>query len=61
MSTERKPHQPLPEQQDKNKNNNDTVLERLARAIDPPSREIPDEDILDPGRMTPKSPTDNRT
>jgi hypothetical protein len=37
-------------------------LERLAKEIDPPSREIPDKDLKDPGRMTPDAPpADNRS
>lgn len=39
-----------------------TKLGELARKIDPPSREIPDQDLKDPGRMTPSAPsTDNRS
>lgn len=39
-----------------------TKLGKLARDIDPPSREIPDKDIKDPGRMTPDVPsTENRS
>lgn len=37
-------------------------LEKLAQKIDPPSREIPDSDMKDPGRMTPGAPpVDNRS
>ena len=47
-------------EQDKRKDGG--KLERLARKIDPPSREVSDEDLRDPGRMTPNStPTDNRS
>lgn len=50
-----KPAKPSPKQ-DKGR------LEKLAEHIDPPGREIPDRDLKDPGRMTPKAPpTDNRS
>lgn len=40
----------------------DNVLERLAKLIDPPGREVPDEDLKDPGRMTPgQNRVDNRS
>ncbi len=40
----------------------DSKLEQLARKIDPPGREVSDEELKDPGRMTPGSPpTDNRS
>lgn len=36
--------------------------EKAARVIDPPGHEVKDEDILDPGRMTPGAPpVDNRS
>jgi hypothetical protein len=34
----------------------DSVLEKIARAIDPPSREISDEELIDPGKNIPDSP-----
>jgi hypothetical protein len=38
------------------------ILDRLAKKIDPPGQEVDDQDILDPGRMTPGAPpVDNRT
>lgn len=40
----------------------DNALERLAKLIDPPGREVPDEDLKDPGRMTPgQNRVDNRS
>ncbi|MDB5798363.1 MAG: hypothetical protein JWP36_2265 [Paucimonas sp.] len=39
-----------------------SVLDRMARTIDPPSREIDDESLRDPGRATPGAPpTENRS
>jgi hypothetical protein len=40
----------------KSKNSGDDgILEDIARAIDPPSREISDEELNDPGANTPDS------
>lgn len=40
----------------------DGKLERAARKIDPPGREQTDDDLRDPGSMTPEAtPTDNRS
>jgi hypothetical protein len=40
----------------------DGKLERLAKKIDPPGKEPTDEDLRDPGSMTPDAqPTDNRS
>lgn len=40
----------------------DGLLERIAREIDPPGREVSDQDLKDPGRMTPGArPTVNRS
>jgi len=40
----------------------DNIIERTAKRIVPPSTDVDDEDIKDPGRMTPEaSPTDNRS
>lgn len=40
----------------------DTKLERVIKKIVPPSHEPSDEDLKDPGNMTPNAPpTDNRT
>ena len=37
-------------------------LEKIAQAIDPSGREISNQDLSDPGRMTPGAPpTDNRS
>ncbi len=33
----------------------DGILEKIARAIDPPSREVSDEELIDPGANTPDS------
>lgn len=39
-----------------------TRLEKLISKVEPPGREVSDEDILDPGRMTPGAPpVDNRS
>lgn len=39
-----------------------TRLEKLVSKVEPPGREVSDEDILDPGRMTPGAPpVDNRS
>lgn len=40
----------------------DSKLERLVKYIEPPGRDVTDDDLKDPGRMTPNSPpTDNRS
>lgn len=40
----------------------DTKLERTIKKIVPPSHEVSDEDLKDPGGMTPGAPpTDNRS
>lgn len=40
----------------------DTKLERIAKKIDPPGREVTDDDLKNPGGMTPgATPTDNRS
>lgn len=40
----------------------DSGLEGVVRKIVPPSHEVTDDDLKDPGRMTPGAPpTDNRT
>lgn len=36
------------------------VLEKLARTVDPPSREISDEEILDPGKNIPREPMEKQ-
>jgi hypothetical protein len=36
----------------------ESILEKVAQAIDPPSREISDEEILDPGKNIPRAPMD---
>ncbi|GIZ52844.1 hypothetical protein [Noviherbaspirillum aridicola] len=35
---------------------NEGMLEKLAQAVDPPGREISDEEILDPGANIPREP-----
>jgi hypothetical protein len=37
----------------KDKNQDDGMLEKIARAIDPPSREVSDAELIDPGANTP--------
>jgi hypothetical protein len=37
----------------KNKNDSDGKLEKIARAIDPPAREISDAELIDPGSNSP--------
>jgi hypothetical protein len=40
----------------------DSKLERIVKQIVPPSHEVTDDDLKDPGRMTPAAPpTDNRS
>ena len=40
----------------------DNMLERAAKHIDPPGRDVTDDDLKDPGRMTPAAPpADNRS
>jgi hypothetical protein len=40
----------------------DSKLERVVKQVEPPGREVTDDDLKDPGRMTPGSvPTDNRS
>lgn len=40
----------------------DNKLERIVKQIVPPSQEVSDDDLKDPGRMTPAAPpTDNRS
>jgi hypothetical protein len=40
----------------------DGKLERMAKKIDPPGKETTNEDLRDPGSMTPDTtPTDNRS
>ncbi|HYC42286.1 MAG TPA: hypothetical protein VEB70_04785 [Noviherbaspirillum sp.] len=54
---ERRPHEAntQPDQED-------SKLERLVKHIEPPGRDVTDDDLKDPGRMTPNStPTDNRS
>jgi hypothetical protein len=57
-----KQQRPLPPADTSQPRPEDTALERIARKIVPPSTEVDDEDLKNPGRMTPKSPpTDNRS
>jgi len=54
---ERRDHDANPQPDSK-----DSKLERLAKQIDPPGRDVTDDDLKDPGRMTPGAPpTDNRS
>lgn len=40
----------------------DSKLERIVKTIDPPGRDVTDDDLKDPGEMTPNAtPTDNRS
>jgi hypothetical protein len=40
----------------------DSKLERIVKHIEPPGRDVTDDDLKDPGRMTPgATPTDNRS
>lgn len=40
----------------------DSELEKLAKQVDPPGRETSDDDLRDPGNMTPDAtPTRNRS
>lgn len=57
-----------PKQPDKEPNNldkpqpGDTAVERIARKIVPPSTEVSDDELSNPGKMTPEAPpTDNRS
>jgi hypothetical protein len=48
--------------QDGKTTNDDTPLEKLAKKIDPPSREVSDGELRDPGSATPGAPpVDNRS
>jgi hypothetical protein len=62
------PIQPKPADQqhdhhaNRDRDKDDNSLERLAKAIDPPGREVTDDDLIDPGRMTPgQTRVDNRS
>lgn len=63
MATE--PDQQGKAEQDKaeqDKDKQEGKLEQLAKAIDPPGREVDERDLKDPGRMTPDAPpVDNRS
>ncbi|HEY0844965.1 MAG TPA: hypothetical protein VGE12_06335 [Noviherbaspirillum sp.] len=49
-------------ERDKRRDEDNTGLERIASKIAPPGHEVSDEDLKDPGRMTPGAPpTDNRS
>lgn len=63
MPIERKPaDQQHDHHANRNPDKDDNVLERMAKIIDPPGREVSDDDLKDPGRMTPGSNrTDNRS
>jgi hypothetical protein len=50
------------DQIDRKSKSDKVPLEDLARKIDPPSREVSDTALKDPGRMTPGAPpVDNRS
>jgi hypothetical protein len=42
--------------QTKNQPQDDSVLERIAKTIAPPSHEASDDELKDPGKMTPGAP-----
>ncbi len=42
--------------QTKNQPQDDSVLERIAKTIAPPSHEVSDDELKDPGKMTPGAP-----
>jgi hypothetical protein len=44
------------EDQTKNQPQDDSVLERIAKTIAPPSHEVSDDELKDPGKMTPDAP-----
>lgn len=47
---------------EKDKDDDNALLERTARKIDPPSRETDDDELRDPGNATPGAPpVDNRS
>lgn len=55
-------HTPPPSNDTSKPRPEDTALERIARKIVPPSTEVDDEDLINPGKMTPGSPpADNRS
>lgn len=40
----------------------DSTVERIVKKVEPPGRDVTDDDLRDPGRMTPGAPpTDNRS
>lgn len=47
---------------DRDQDPKDSKLERIAKQIVPPSQDVTNDDLKDPGRMTPAAPpTDNRS
>lgn len=42
--------------QTKNQPQDDSALERIAKTIAPPSHEVSDDELKDPGKMTPGAP-----
>jgi hypothetical protein len=60
-------HQPQQDQRDEHQRNKhregvDEKLERALRTIDPPGREVSDDELRDPGNAIPsRGPTDNRS
>jgi hypothetical protein len=50
------------DQADKEAKTDDKLpLEGLAKTIDPPSREVRDEELIDPGKTTSRGPVVNRS
>lgn len=59
MITDQAKHQ---REVDRDRDQKDSKLERVAKQIVPPSQEVSNDDLKDPGRMTPAAPpTDNRS
>ena len=59
MNQERKQHE---HEADTQPDRRDSALERLVKHIEPPGREVTDDDVKDPGRMTPgQKHVDNRS
>jgi hypothetical protein len=44
------------ENQAEKQQKDDSVLERMAKTIAPPSHEVSDDELKDPGKMTPGAP-----
>jgi hypothetical protein len=62
MTTNSKQHDQHDRQANTEPDKQDTKLERLVKHIEPPGREVTDDDLKNPGEMTPgATPTDNRS